>query len=56
MKDEMENNKKLGDFRSLDEYFDYCDLEPDYRPVYRQAIIAWLKLSDEEKARYEREQ
>lgn len=51
-----ELEKPLGDFRSLDEYLDYCGLEPSLRPAYRQAIIRWLKLSDQEKARFKHEQ
>lgn len=47
---------QVSDFRSLDEYMDYCRIEKDYYPAYRQWIIAWLKLSEEEKLRFKLEQ
>lgn len=52
----VNSQRPISDFRSLDEYFDYCGIEKDYRPAYRQWVIAWLKLSDEEKLNYKFEQ
>lgn len=33
----------ITDFRSLDEYFDYCGLCQDERVAYRNAVLFWLK-------------